>query len=96
MLVPYMEHPTSTVPLNIPNAGGRSAWDETAVLAAVRGAESYFNIHRGRFRMVGDKGEDEWIPDEENGPHLRVTEKVSKIEVGKIIDDLMCRRQRGK
>ena len=71
--------------------GGRAAWDETAVLIAVRGTDRYFNVHRGRFRMIGEDGEDEWIPDEENGPHLRVTEKVNKIEVGKIIDELMCR-----
>ena len=72
--------------------GGRSAWDETAVLIAVRGIDRYFNVHRGTFRMIGDKGENEWIPDEENGPHLRVTEKVNKLDVGKIIDELMCRR----
>ena len=71
--------------------GGRAAWDETAVLIAVRGTDRYFNVHRGRYRMIGEEGEDEWIPDEENGPHLRVTEKVSKLEVGKIIDGLMCR-----
>ena len=71
--------------------GGRSAWDETAVLAAVRGAESYFNVHRGTYRMIGSEGENEWIPDEENGPHLRVTERVNKIEVGKVIDELICR-----
>ena len=72
--------------------GGRAAWDETAVLIAVRGTEPYFNVHRGTFRMVGDKGEDEWVPDEENGPHLRVTEKLNKLEVGKIIDELICRK----
>ena len=71
--------------------GGRAAWDETAVLVAVRGADRYFNVHRGTFRMIGYKGEDEWIPDEENGPHLRLTEKVNKIEVGKVIDELICR-----
>ena len=71
---------------------GRSAWDETAVLIAVRGTEPLFNVHRGTFRMVGDKGEDEWVPDEENGPHLRVTEKVNKLEVGKVIDELICRK----
>ena len=70
---------------------GRSAWDETAVLIAVRGTEPLFNVHRGTFRMVGDKGEDEWVPDEENGPHLRVTERVNKLEVGRIIDELICR-----
>lgn len=71
--------------------GGRAAWDETAVLAAVRGEQSYFNIHRGTYRMIGDTGENVWIPDEENGPHIRITEKVNKLEVGKIIDELICR-----
>lgn len=70
---------------------GRASWDETAVLIAVRGAERYFNVHRGAYRMVGDKGEDEWGVDEENGPHIRVTEKVNTVEVGRIIDELMCR-----
>ena len=80
---------------NCNGAPGRSAWDETAVLIAVRGTEPLFNVHRGTFRMVGDKGEDEWVPDEENGPHLRVTEKANKLEVGKVIDELICRKPRG-
>ena len=71
--------------------GGRSAWDETAVLAAVRGEEKYFNLHRGEFRMIDDKGNDRWEPDEENGKHIRITEKLNKTEVGKIIDELICR-----
>ena len=69
---------------------GRSSWDQTAVLAAVRGESSYFNVNRGRYRMIGKDGEDEWSP-EENGPHMRITEKVSKAEVGRIIDELICR-----
>lgn len=74
--------------------GGRCAWDETAVLAAVRGTDSYFNIHRGTYRMVGEKGDNEWIPDETGGRHLRLTEKLNKTEVGRIIDELMCRPPR--
>ena len=74
--------------------GGRSAWDETAVLAAVRGIEPYFNAERGTYRMVGDKGDNEWAPDAENGPHIRLTEKVSKFEVARVIDGLMTRRPR--
>ena len=70
---------------------GRASWDETAVLIAVRGAEAYFNVHRGTYRMVGEKGEDEWCADEEKGPHIRVTEKVNAIKIGRIIDELMCR-----
>lgn len=74
--------------------GGRAAWDETTVLAAVRGETSYFNIHRGTYRMVGEDGADEWAPDEEKGPHLRLTEKTPKAEVGRIIDELMLRPPR--
>ena len=72
--------------------GGRAAWDETAVLVAVRGIEPYFNSERGTFRMVGGKGDNEWAPDAENGRHLRITEKVSKAEVGRVIDELMTRK----
>lgn len=72
--------------------GGRAAWDETAVLIAVRGTEPYFNVERGAYRMVGSDGADEWVPDEDGGRHLRVTEKVSKTEVGRVIDELMMRR----
>ena len=72
-------------------ASGRSAWDETAVLVAVRGAERYFNTHRGTYRMIGDRGDDEWVPDEANGPHVRITEKLNKVEVGNLIDELICR-----
>ena len=73
--------------------GGRAAWDETAVLVAVRGTEPYFNVERGTYRMVGTDGANEWAPDAENGPHLRITEKLSKAEVGRIIDELICRKK---
>ena len=72
--------------------GGRSAWDETAVLVAVRGIEPYFNAERGTYRMVGNKGDNTWAPDAENGPHVRITEKVSKAEVARVIDELMTRK----
>ena len=68
--------------------GGRSAWDETAVLAAVRGETSYFNLERGTYRMVGKDGENVWTPSPD-GPHVRLTEKTPKDEVGRIIDDLI-------
>jgi len=75
---------------------GRASWDETAVLAAVRGTDRYFNTQRGQYRMLGENGEDEWVPDAENGRHLRLTEKVGKDEVGRIIDELICRGPRCK
>ena len=61
------------------------------MLAPVRGTDLYFNAHRGTYRMVGDKDDNEWIPDEANGRQLRLTEKLNKVEVGRIIDELMCR-----
>jgi hypothetical protein len=78
-------------------AGGRAAWDQTAVLIAVRGTSPYFNVVRGMYRMTGADGANEWVPDEA-GPHLRVTEKMSKAEVGRVLDELMLRlpRRSGK
>ena len=69
--------------------GGRAAWDETAVLAAVRGIDPYFNAERGTYRMVGTDGANEWAPDSEGGPHVRITEKMPKSEVARVIDGLM-------
>ena len=74
--------------------GGRSAWDETAVLIAVRGIDGYFSVERGCYRMVGTEGENLWTADADSGPHLRICEKMPKIEVGKVIDELMMRPAR--
>lgn len=69
---------------------GHASWDQTAVLIAVRGTEGLFNVSRGTYRMVGTDGANEWAPSED-GPHLRVTEKRAKAEIGQMIDALMCR-----
>ena len=69
---------------------GHPSWDETAVLFAVRGYGDVFGAERGTYRMVGTNGDDEWIADA-NGPHVRLTDKMPKREVGKLIDELMCR-----
>jgi inosine-uridine nucleoside N-ribohydrolase len=70
-------------------AGGRSAWDQAAVLVAVRGTEKYFNVERGTYRMVGEEGVNEWIPGGENARDCRIVEKICKAEVGRVIDSLM-------
>ena len=76
--------------------GGRASWDQTAALVAVRGWEPYCNAVRGTYRMVGDDGLDEWAPDAENGRHIRITEKLAKAEVGRIIDELMLRKPKNR
>jgi hypothetical protein len=40
--------------------------------------------------MVGTKGENEWVADE-SSPNCRLTVKMSKEDVGKVIDELMAR-----
>jgi inosine-uridine nucleoside N-ribohydrolase len=69
--------------------GGRSAWDQVAVLAAVRGTERYFNVERGTYRMRGDEGDNVWIRGDGNCADCRITGKMDKREVGRIIDGLM-------
>ncbi len=69
---------------------GHPSWDQTAILAAVRELDRYFNTERGTYRMVGTKGENEWVADE-SSPNCRLTVKMSKEDVGKVIDELMAR-----
>lgn len=76
-------------------AEGHPSWDQTAVLIAVRGWERYFGLERGRYEMVGDKGENRWIADERSICG-RVTEKLSKAEVARILDELMCRPSKSR
>ena len=69
---------------------GRAAWDQTAVLIAVRGTRPYFGEMRGTYRITGADGANEWVADERSA-HFRVTEKMPKAEVGRLLDELMLR-----
>lgn len=69
---------------------GHSSWDLTAVLIAVRGTEPYFAVEHGVFEVTDTKGNDVWKPDP-NSIHGRIVEKMPKAEVGKVLDELMCR-----
>ena len=70
---------------------GHPSWDESAVLIAVRGEESYFAIENGFYEMKDDKGHDIWRYDP-TSPSCRVLQKTPRVEVGKIIDELMLRK----
>ena len=69
---------------------GHPSWDEAAVLAAVRDLSRYFNTERGMFQMVGTNGDDEWIANATSSC-VRVTVKMPKEDVGKVMDELMTR-----
>ena len=70
---------------------GHPSWDESAVLIAVRGEESYFAIENGFYEMLDDHGHDIWRYDPKS-PSCRVLQKTPRTEVGKIIDELMLRK----
>ncbi|MCP5521012.1 MAG: family 43 glycosylhydrolase [Verrucomicrobiales bacterium] len=69
----------------------REAWDQTAVLYAVRGARDYWELSEpGRCLMHAriPRGYNEWIPTPQ-GPHRYLREAMSPEQVGKVIEDLM-------
>ena len=76
---------------------GRCSWDEVTVFAAVNAIGRYFNTERGMFRMVGDQGEDEWIPDEKSAScRLLPAEGRERYNypgwaIGRLIDELIAR-----
>ncbi len=77
--------------------GGRASWDEVTVFAAVRGIGNYFNTEKGTYRMIGEEGQDEWVPDEKS-KHRRLVESAGKPrynypkwEIGMLVDELIAR-----
>ena len=68
---------------------GHNCFDQSCVLAAVRGPGSFFDVERGRMEMVGDKGDNVWTPDPA-GPHARMVDKWPRPRVVALIDDLMA------
>ena len=71
---------------------GHNCFDQSCVLAAVRGPGSFFDVERGRMEMVGDKGDNVWTSDP-NGPHARMVEKWPRARVAALIDELMVKRR---
>jgi inosine-uridine nucleoside N-ribohydrolase len=65
---------------------GRMSWDETAVLAAIRGTGPYFGVHRGRIILKG--GYNAW-EDDANGSQAYLTMKMPAEEVRAIIEAMM-------
>ena len=48
------------IPLNPQDSAGRMSWDETAVLAAVKGYKPWWNIKKGKI-IVANDGSNTWI-----------------------------------
>lgn len=65
---------------------GRNSWDQTAVLVAIKGADPYYSLKRGRFISKG--GNNSWA-DDPNGRHAYLTEKMPVQQVTDTIEKLM-------
>lgn len=67
---------------------GRSSWDPTAVLAAVRDPEKYWNVVSDGSCTATEKGVNTWSPTPHRG-HSYLAPKVSNEEMVRTLDALM-------
>ncbi len=65
---------------------GRSSWDETAVLVAIKGTEPYYSLQHGHI-IVNDDGSNSWDNDGANQYYL--VEKLPHEQVQNLINELM-------
>ncbi|MGB3618504.1 MAG: nucleoside hydrolase, partial [Catalinimonas sp.] len=66
---------------------GRKSWDQTAVLVAVRGPQTYYDVRRGR-ALTGPEGGNGWR-DDPTGPHAYLIERAAPDSVAAVIEALM-------
>ncbi|MCE7043643.1 nucleoside hydrolase [Dyadobacter sp. CY312] len=74
------------MPKSKEDADGRMSWDQTAVLVAVRGAQPYFGMKRGKIIVEG--GSNKW-QDDSMGPHAYLTEAMPISQITALIEGLM-------
>ncbi|MFD1144532.1 nucleoside hydrolase [Larkinella insperata] len=74
------------LPLAKEDNDGRMSWDQTAVLVAIRGAEPYYGMKRGRYIAKG--GNNGW-QDDPSGTHYYLTEKMPVAQITQELETLM-------
>ena len=74
------------LPMAEEDRNGRSSWDETAVLVAVKGFEPYYSIESGSI-IVNDDGSNSWDKDGNNQFYL--VEKLPHEQVQQLINNLI-------
>ncbi len=72
-------------------AGNRSSWDQTAVLAAVRGTSPYWKVVTGSHCDVEPDGTNRWREGPGESNHAYLVEKAPREDVARAIEDLMIR-----
>jgi len=74
------------LPMAEEDHNGRSSWDETAVLVAVKGFEPYYSVESGSI-IVNDDGSNSWDKDGNNQFYL--VEKLPHEQVQQLINNLI-------
>lgn len=74
------------LPMAKEDNNGRSSWDETAVLVAVKGFEPYYTVESGSI-IVNDDGSNSW--DKEGSNQYYLVEKLPHEKVQQLINELM-------
>lgn len=85
---------TYTLCMNEGDKEGRPSWDQTAVLAAVRGISPWFGSERGTMRVLPD-GSNQWNA-ESLGKHTRLLPRMPSEELAKLIEELMITPPKGR
>lgn len=70
---------------------GRSSWDQTAILYAVRGRGEYFSVHKQGHNHIFFDGSNEWRSSP-NKDHAYLVKKMKPEELAGIIDELMTQK----
>jgi hypothetical protein len=73
----------------------RESWDLTAVLAAVRGPERYWEVRTGSNEVDPQQGGNRWASDPDRS-QAHLVEKTPPREMKQVLEDLMVQRPHGK
>jgi|SRR6185437_4383109 len=80
------------IPMAKEDSAGRKSWDETAVLVAIKGYDSWYTLHKGRI-IVADDGKNTW--DDSSTGQAYLVEKADYKEVQKLINQLIMQQPVG-
>ena len=68
------------------DSSGRSSWDESTVLAAIRGSKPYFGLKRGHIIIAG--GNNNWVS-KDDGSQYYLTHAMPSTEISAILERYM-------
>ncbi|MES2428552.1 MAG: nucleoside hydrolase [Bacteroidota bacterium] len=80
------------IPLSKSDAAGRMSWDETAVLIAIKGYQSYYDLHKGKMAVVTADGKNTW--DDNGAGQGYIVEKVDHQIVQDMINTLIMHQSK--